>query len=455
MRRFTNACVRYVERLMPDPFLLALILTIISVVVIFVTVPDASPAGVTDAWFSGVWGEDNIFAFAFEMVLILVTGHALAEAPVVRRGLEWLAARPASQVQAALLCFGVAAACSFLNWGLGLVSGALLARHIARRLGGIHFGYLIAASYTGFIVCNSGLSASVALANTDPNSPLDVIHTATGHTLSLWQQVGQPANLVPVVVLAVVIPFLLTRMVPDEALPPDPAIFEEEEQQRQTAAQERSGFAGAVERFRPLSLLLVVAGAYAFYRYHFKLDVGSLVMVFTLVGVLLHGTPIRYVRAFTAAARSVGPMVLQFPLYGGIIALLGYAPSSDVHSLAVQIADGIVSGANATTLPFFNFLASVVITLFVPSAGGHWGVQGPVAVNAALALHQTSPGYLSKVAMSVAAGESVTNMIQPFWLLPVLALAKLPLRQVMGYTVVMFLVGLVVFAASFLLIPAM
>ncbi|MEX0428461.1 TIGR00366 family protein [Nocardioides sp. DS6] len=452
MKRFTNACVRYVERLMPDPFLLALILTVISVVVVFAVVPHATPSGVTDAWFSGVWGENNIFAFAFEMVLVLVTGHALAEAPVIRRGLEWLAARPATQVQAALLCFGVALVCSFLNWGLGLVSGALLARHIARRLKGIHFGYLIAASYTGFIVCNSGLSASVALANTDPKSPLDVVHTATGHTLSLWRQIGQPSNLVPVVVLAIAIPFLLARMVPDHELAPDPAIFEEDEP---AAVHERSGFAGAVERFRPLSLLLVAAGAYAFYLYHFKLDVGSLVMVFTLIGVLLHGTPIRYVRAFTAAARSVGPMVLQFPLYGGIIALLGYAPAADVHSLAVRIADGIVSGANATTLPFFNFLASVVITLFVPSAGGHWGVQGPVAVNAALAMHQSSPGYLSKIAMSVAAGESVTNMIQPFWLLPVLALAKLPLRQVMGYTVVMFLVGLVVYGASFLLIPAL
>jgi len=256
---------------------------------------------------------------------------------------------------------------------------------------------------------------------------------------------------VPVVVLVAIIPLLLIRMVPDHELPPDPAIFEEDEQ---TASPERPGFAGAVERFRPLSLLLVAAGAYAFYLYHFKLDISSLIMVFALIGVLLHGTPIRYVRAFSTAARSVGPMVLQFPLYGGIIALLGYAPAADIHSLAVRIADGIVSGANATTLPFFNFLASVVITLFVPSAGGHWGVQGPVAVNAALAMHQSSPGYLSKVAMSVAVGESVTNMIQPFWLLPVLALAKLPLRAVMGYTVVMFLLGIVVFGASFLLIPA-
>jgi len=114
----------------------------------------------------------------------------------------------------------------------------------------------------------------------------------------------------------------------------------------------------------------------------------------------------------------------------------------------------VVAGANASTLPFLNFLASVVITLFVPSAGGHWGVQGPVSVHAALAIHENSPAYLAKIAMSVAAGESVTNMIQPFWLLPVLAIAKLPLRHVMGYTVVTFLLGLIVYGACFLFIPA-
>jgi short-chain fatty acids transporter len=369
----------------------------------------------------------------------------------VRRGLDRLAALPNTQTQAAVLCFLVAAVCTFLNWGLGLVTGALLARQIAKRLTELHFGYLIAAAYAGFITCNSGLSASVALANTDPKSPLDVVFSTTHHTLSLWQQVAQPANLVPTIVLVAVIPFVLRRIAPTEQLPPDPALFDEVASED---SEERAGFAGAAERFRPLTWILVAAGAYAFYLHHFSLDVGSMVMIFTIAGMLLHGNPIRYVRSFVAAARTVGPMVLQFPLYGGIIALLGYAPTLHIHSLAVLIANGIVSGASAATLPFLNFLASVVITLFVPSAGGHWGVQGPVAVHTALALHQSSPGYLSKLAMSVAAGESVTNMIQPFWLLPVLALAKLPLRQVMGYTVVIFLLALVVYGASFLLIPA-
>ncbi|WP_216903197.1 TIGR00366 family protein [Nocardia alni] len=472
MRRFTDTCVRYVERVMPDPYILAVVLTIITAVAALAAVSHATPSGAARAWYEGVWGQNNIFAFALEMVLILVSGHALADAPLIRRGLDRLAALPNTQIQAAVLVFLVAAVCTFLNWGLGLVTGALLARRIAQRvneagtgepsegpqsdtaapsdLTGLHFGYLIASAYAGFITCNSGLSASVALANTDPKSPLDVVFTATHHTLGLWRQVGQPANLVPTIVLVAVIPFVLRRIAPVEALAPDPALFEESAAQ----VEERTGLAGAAERFRPLTWVIVAAGAYAFSLHHFSLDVGSMVMLFTLAGMLLHGNPIRYVRSFVAAARTVGPMVLQFPLYGGIIGLLGYAPSKDVHSLAVLIADGIVSGATVMTLPFLNFLASLVITLFVPSAGGHWGVQGPVAVHTALALHQSSPGYLAKLSMSVAAGESVTNMIQPFWLLPVLALAKLPLRQVMGYTVVIFLLGLVAYGASFLLIPA-
>jgi len=105
------------------------------------------------------------------------------------------------------------------------------------------------------------------------------------------------------------------------------------------------------------------------------------------------------------------------------------------------------------TLPFLNYVASVVITLFVPSGGGHWAVQGPVAVSAAMELGQSSPAYLGKISMSVASGEAVANMIQPFWLLPVLAIAKLNVRQVMGFTVAAFILGFVVFGISALVMP--
>jgi short-chain fatty acids transporter len=203
-----------------------------------------------------------------------------------------------------------------------------------------------------------------------------------------------------------------------------------------------------------INVVLAAAGLAYFVRSGFTVDITAMVMLFTVLGLLLHGTPARFISAFTNAAKTAGPLVLQYPLYGGIIALLSYAPTADVHSLAVVISNGISSAANSATLPFFHFLASNVITLFVPSGGGHWAVQGPVAVQSAIDLHQTSSGYLGKLSMSVAAGEQVANMIQPFWLLPVLAIAKLNVRDVMGFTVVLFLVGLAVFGLAFLLIPA-
>lgn len=118
-----------------------------------------------------------------------------------------------------------------------------------------------------------------------------------------------------------------------------------------------------------------------------------------------------------------------------------------------MIATAIVSGASSYTLPFFSYLASVVISMFVPSGGGHWAVQGPVAVSAATQLGQGSPAYLGKISIAVANGEAVANMIQPFWLLPVLAIAKLNIRQVMGFTVVAFLLGFVVYGIASLLMP--
>jgi short-chain fatty acids transporter len=499
MKRFTNACVRYVERLMPDPFLLAVLLTVVAVIAVLVFVRGTSPGGLLDAWFGGVWGPKNIFAFALQMIIILVAGYTLAEAPVVRRGLDRVAALPRTQFQAALVCFFAAAIASLLNWGLGLVVGALVARRVALRMPDIHFGYLVAAGYGGFIVWASGLSSSIALANTDPTSSLNVVQKLVGHSLTLWNALAQPANWVPVLVMLALVPLLLRSMRPHTVLRPDKALFEEDEFERGLAGKGRRGHhrdgddaapggdathpptgdgsgAGTVETAertraatavaaRPtpaqrlenmwiINVVLAAAGLAYFVRSGFTLDITAMVMLFTVLGLLLHWTPARFIAAFTNAAKTAGPLVLQYPLYGGIIALLEYAPTKSTDSLAVVISDGISAAANSTTLPFFHFLASNVITLFVPSGGGHWAVQGPVAIQSAIDLHQTSPGYLGKLSMSVAAGEQVANMIQPFWLLPVLAIAKLSVRDVMGFTVVLFLAGLVVFGLAFLLIPA-
>lgn len=460
LHRFTDLSVRYVEKWMPDPYLFAVILTLVVVVLIFAFVPGASLGGVVDGWYNGVWGEGNIFTFAMQMVLILVGGYTLAEAPLVKRGLKWLASKPKNQAQGGLLCFLVAAAACLVNWGLGLVVGALLARQVYARLRTVNYAYLVAAGYMGYMVWTGGLSSSIALANTDKTSKLNIIWTQTHQLVPLGQTIFRPYSFVPMLVLVLVIGFLVHRMSPrpherTDAEVDDEALLALDEQQPAARPAGPMTLAERVENLWILNVLVFVAGAAYFVRSGFALNIASMVMLFFILGALFHWTPIRFIRSFNEAAKTAGPLLLQYPLYGGIIGLLGYVPHGGVDPLQTVIASAIVSHATYYTLPALNYVASVVISLFVPSGGGHWGVQGPVAVNAAVQMGHASPSYLGKISMSVANGEAVANMIQPFWLLPVLAIAKLNIRRVMGFTVVAFFIGFVVLGIGSLVMPFM
>jgi short-chain fatty acids transporter len=454
MQSLTALCVRYVERLMPDPYLFAVILTLIVAALVALLVKGASPGGMLKAWYGGVWGSQNIFTFAFQMVLILVTGYTLAEAPVLKRAIVYIAGKPRNQVQGALLCFGVSASLSLLNWGLGLVAGALVARQVAKRFTDAHFGYLIAAAFMGFIVWTQGLSSSIALANTDNGSPINVIHKMTGITVPLKLTIFQPYSWLSVIVVLALLALAIWRMEPDQSVAPDPAVFEDEDQP-EVAAKGKKTFAEWLENLWILNVLVFAAGIAYFCLSGFALNISSMIMLFTITSALLHRTPIRFIRAFTGAAKVSGPLLLQYPLYGGLVGLLGYLPSQahGAKPLQTLLAQTVVSGATQYTLPFLTFIGSLVISLFVPSGGGHWAVQGPIAVGSALAMGQRSPAYLGLISMAVAVGEGVANMIQPFWLLPLLAIAKLNVRQVMGFTIVAFVIGLVVLGAATLVAP--
>jgi short-chain fatty acids transporter len=451
IQRLTTLCVRYVERLMPDPYVFAVILTVIVVALVALLVRGATPAGVIKAWYGGVWGSQNIFTFAFQMVLVLVTGYTLAEAPILKRAIVHIASRPTNQVQGALLCFGVSSVFSLLNWGLGLVSGALVARHVAKRLTGAHFGYLIASGFMGFIIWTQGASSSIALANTDTTSPINVIHKITGMTVPLTLTIFQPYSWVAVIVVVSLLAIAIWRMAPTQGLTPDPAVFDEEPEPAESVGKRTP--AEWLENLWILNVLVFASGITYFALSGFVLNISSMIMLFTIASALLHRTPIRFIRAFSGAAKVSGPLLLQYPLYGGIIGLLSYLPNASGKALQTVLAEALVRGADEYTLPLLTVIGSVVISLFVPSGGGHWAVQGPIAVDSALAIGQHSPVYLGLISMSVAVGEAVANMIQPFWLLPVLAIAKLNVRQVMGFTVIAFLIGLVVSSAAVLIAP--
>ncbi|GGE03824.1 short-chain fatty acids transporter [Marinithermofilum abyssi] len=454
--RTTRFFVGLAQRYVPDPYLFAVILTLLVAVAVALAVPGTDLSAIVNAWYAGVWGSQNIFIFALQMILILVCGYTLAQAPLVKRGLRWLADRPNNQVQSAVLVFVTGAVTSFFNWGLGLVVGALLAKEIAKRRDDVDFGFLVAAAYMGFITWASGFSSSIVLANADRASALNWIYKLTKQTVPVSETLGAAYNLVPVFLTIIVLSVALKYMAPEKIRTVDRQRLADADTSEETAAtvESRPSFATRVEQAWILNVFVAAAGLYYFvFIAKGALTIDTMIMLFTVAGLLLHWRPIRFIAAFKEAAKTSGPLLLQYPLYGGIMALIVFSPDPDkVDSLAVWLAESFVSGASATTLPFLNYLASIVITLFVPSGGGHWAVQAPISIEAARLLGETSPHYLGKISMSVAFGEQVGNMIQPFWALPLLAIAQLGIRDIMGYCVIALFIGTVLFGGALLLL---
>jgi short-chain fatty acids transporter len=444
MQRVAGLFVRAFEYAMPDPYIFAVALTLLTALLAFVFAPHHGLGDVLSAWYQGIF---DIFAFALEMILVLVTGYALAASRPVTRALERIAAVPQRPKAAVALTFLVSAGACWLNWGFGLVVAGLLARSIARRMR-IDFGWLVASAYSGFLIWASGLSSSIALAQATPGSKLNIVQLVTGHVLSLRETIFAPFNIVPVVVLLVVLPFVFMALEPREkdVVSGDVAKLESPQGGGVGNGTKPWTLAHALERAWILNLIVVAAGAaylaIAWTRGGFALDINSVIFIFLLLGLLLHWTPIAYAGAVNDAARITGPLLIQYPLYGGIMGIM------TATGLAGVIAEWFLTFSTAATLPFWSYCSSVIISLFVPSGGGHWAVQGPFAVPAAVKLGASQ----SATAMAVAIGEEVANMIQPFWALPVLAIAGVGLQRVMAFTAIVFFIGAIVFGASLLLL---
>ena len=439
LRALTRICVRYAERYIPDPYLYAIVFSLITAGAALIWT-DAGTVQIVTAWYDGIWA---ILAFAMQMALILSTGVALAAAPQVKHLLEKLATIPKHQAGAAITVFVVSAIASWLNWGFGLVIGALIAREVARKVRDVDFGLIVACAYMGFIVWASGLSSSIALASATPGIPLNIIERETGRIAPLSETIFTAYNLVPTVLMVCLIPLMLLVIGPDEKemKRADPALLARDDEAPAPEPREPS-FATRLENAWILTLLIVAMGL--IYEWNviqtrgFSLDINGMIFIPLMIGLVLHWRPIRYVRAFNTAARAVGPILLQFPLYGGIMGIMTGT------GLAAAISQAFVAFSTQDTLPFWSFVSSNIISLFVPSGGGHWAVQGPFMIPAAVDLN-VDPAL---TAMAVAFGEQTANMIQPFWALPILAIAGLGIKDIMGYCVLALFVGLIVYGTA-------
>jgi short-chain fatty acids transporter len=452
-RRGLVAGLVYVfEQVMPDPFVLSIGLTLVVILLAFGFAPHASLPVILTSWYGGTF---NILGFALQMILILATGYAIAEAPLVQRGLRAMAAGVHTPARAALLVFPIVAVAAWLNWGLGLIVGALLSREIAKRVK-VDFAWLVAGSYSAWSVCNSGLSSSIALSQASHGNALNLVEKATGQVIPLSQTVFAPFVFIPTVLVVVVMTAIFIWMHPkaehvvafSETAPEaggDAKANADADPHARGALP--SSFAARAERSMLGTLILLVLGiGYLAMTWHakgFELDINTTILIFLLVGLALQRTPIAYADAIRRAARQTGSMLLQYPVYGGIMGIMTGT------GLASMIAKTFVAIATPVTLPVLSYLSSLIITLLIPSAGGHWAVQGPFVLPAALSLHASVP----RTAMGVAMAENVSNMLQPFWAVPVVAIAGIRIQRVMGYTAVTFAVSLIIYGAALWLIP--
>ena len=428
-KKFTNGCVRVVNRWLPDPFLFAVILSIVVYIgAMFAT--KQGPITILASWgnASGFW---SLLAFSMQMALVLVLGSAMASAKVCKKALGAIASMAHNNMQAIVITTFVSVICCWLNWGFGLVIGALLAKEVVRRVPTVDYPLLIASAYSGFVIWHAGLSGSIPLDLVAGKTFGDVLYQAP-----ISATIMHPMNLIMCGVILVAMPFVNYAMHPDKehAVTIDPALLKDEaesEYRMDTPADK-------VEHSKILWIILVVMGL-AYIIHYFFIEKGSLGLnivnfIFLFLGILLHGDLRRYVDAIGEAAAGAAGVLLQFPFYAGIMGLM-VAKNADGVSLAGVISNFFVSISNHVTFPMWSFLAAGIVNFFVPSGGGQWAVQGPIMMPGGAALGIEA----GRTAMAVAWGDQWTNMIQPFWALPALGIAKLSARDVMGYLVIVLL----------------
>ncbi|MCE8006978.1 TIGR00366 family protein [Aestuariivita sp.] len=424
--RLTGAIDRAIQAYLPDPLAIVLLLTLF-VFVLGIATGGGTPVEMVVYFGEGFWG---LLEFAMQMALVLVTGHVLASTPVFSRALTALARLARSPGTAIILATLVAMAASWINWGFGLVIGAFFARRLAQEVPDVDYRVLIASAYSGFLIWHAGLSGSVPLTAATPGNFLEdtVGLVPTSETLFA------PFNLILIRVLVLILP-LINRLMLNHGGPTTFAHQIDFPEDAGTGGTRPDTPAARLEH-APWLGWFVGAFGIAFVVWQiaagtFALTLNSINFIFLFAALALHGSVHSFSQAVGHAVSGVGGILIQFPFYAGVMGMMVGA------GLAAGLTDLFVERADASTLPLFAFLSAGFVNVLVPSGGGQWAVQGPIMLPAA----ETLGADIPRVVMAVAWGDAWTNMIQPFWALPALAIAGLKARDIMGFCLVTLLMS--------------
>tara|TARA_R110002167_G_scaffold36675_13_gene115779 strand:+ start:4187 stop:5584 length:1398 start_codon:yes stop_codon:yes gene_type:complete len=443
--KFTDLFKRY----MPDAFVFALVLTIVTALIAFFWI-GASPMNIIQAWYDGFW---TLLAFGMQMVLLIVTGYSIALSPVVEKGIDKLTCYIKSPGQVYYFVILIGFLMSMVSWGW-VVIAAVLARELAKRVSGINYPFLIACTYFSSISWVTGMSSSIPLLlNTDKNYMIE--NGILSETIPTAYTLGSTLNIAMMVLMLVLGPIIMLFLAPkttkgselNDLLGPKPTV--PPLGIREEAASFKHSFRTLSDQLNNSQVLQYVIAAmglvYIFHHFTTKgldLNLNIMIFVFLMLGLILHKTPMRYGIAMKRASGNISGIIYQFPFYAGIMGIMTFT------GLGTALGELLASVATKDTYPFFAYILGGVVNFAIPSGGGEYAVIGPSIIEAVNRIGVGLPqeeltAMTARASMAIAYGEGLTNLLQPFYLLlllPVMAKGiKIQARDVMGYLVVPFL----------------
>lgn len=449
------------KRVLPSPFTIAVVLTLFSVLIAIVFTD--SPKGqnhfinVMGYWEKGMW-DSGLLAFAIQMMLMLVLGHTLALSPFVSQVINRIIIYGSSPAKAAWLVTFFTLLLAFFNWGLGLIFGAIIARKVGEKFSKegkkLNYALIGAAGYSGLMVWHGGISGSAPakaaefgnlksmMSGIIPENELATLPNKIGFN----ETVFSPMNLSLFFVLLLLLPFLMAWL----ARRTSSKVISIKHQEKNIHIPEKL-LVGAEKLDHSRILCLSFACLILAYSLYIPLSLENFNWGFInpnyinllLMGLalLFHSNFSNFLKAIDKAIGGASGILIQFPLYFGIMGIMKYS------GLIGEISDFFSSVSNEQTLPLFTFLSAGIVNVFVPSGGGQWAIQGPILIQAAESLQVP----LAKNIMAMSYGDQITNMLQPFWALPLLGITGLKAREIIPYTLILMLSGIVLFLLALIL----
>ncbi len=450
LKRWGDGLTGWTERWIPDALVIVWILSVLTFILALIW-GDTTPKGAITAWGKGFW---VLLKFGMQMCLIMMTGYILACSPPVKRLLDGLSSLPDSEKpwQAILTMCLFSMITAWLNWGLSLIGSAMFALFLIRRNPDTDYRLLVASAYLGLgCTWHSGLSGSATLLVNTPENYLIKTGILTS-TISTADTIFTGFNIVLAILVIIVVTALMTAMHPpkgkaykvDQALLEKLELYEgpEKPSTMESASQWMNWWPGFNIVIAAAGLVwLVMAIAEKGFAKSINLD--NINLFFLMLGILFHWRPWSFLKATEDAAKAVWGIIIQFPFYAGIFGLFKFT------ALATVMTKAFVATCSPATYLLIIYWYAGILNYLIPSGGSEWAVTAPYLIPAAQQLGVSIP----KTVLAYAWGDMLTDMIQPFWAIAMLAVAKLEFREIMGWLILVFVVYFIITSIAFLILP--